>query len=201
MFSNGDVVVYRHHVCEVASVREAYYEGKDYLELHALFENSLKLFVSVEDAKTPTLRPIMTRQEALELIDSIHDVNVIDENALHSKDDTPTLRERHMKEEYDKRLKTFAPEDLIPIMKSVHQRTKKREDAGRHITATDKKYLDLAENLLCDELSLSLDIPRDQVKDFLVERIEQGEAKTGQAEAKKRTIGLRKNKAKAEAAR
>ena len=40
MVSPGDIVVYRHHVCKVAAVREAYFEGRDYFELHALFENS-----------------------------------------------------------------------------------------------------------------------------------------------------------------
>ena len=70
MFSPGDTVVYRHHVCEIAAVREAYFEDKDYLELHALFENSLKLFVALDDAHEPTLRPVMTRKKALDLVDS-----------------------------------------------------------------------------------------------------------------------------------
>lgn len=177
MYSCGDTVVYRHHVCEVAALREGYFEGKDYLELHALFENSLKLFVAVDDAEPPTLRPVMGEREALELIDSIADVEAIDEEALKPAANTPTLLERRIKEEYDKHLKTFAPEDLIPIMKSVHERTVRRVDAGRQITATDKKYFDLAENLLCDELSVSLDIPREDVKGFLVERVKQAEAR------------------------
>lgn len=177
MISPGDAVVYRHHVCEATAVREAYYEGKDYLELHALFEKSLKLFVSVDEAAPPTLRPVMTRAEALMLIDSIADAEAIDEEALKPGANTPTLLERRIKEEYDKHLKTFSPEDLVPIIKSVHERTARREHAGRQITATDKKYFDLAENLLCDELSVSLGIPRENVKDFLVERVKRAEAR------------------------
>ena len=177
MFSPGDTVVYRHHVCEIAAVREAYFDNKDYLELHALFENSLKLFVAIDDAHEPTLRPVMTRKKALDLVDSIAEVEGIDEEALKPSANTPTLLERRVKEEYDKHLKTFAPEDLIPIMKSVHQRTTRRENAGRRITATDKRYFDLAEGLLCDELSVALDIPRDNVKDFLIERVKTAEAR------------------------
>lgn len=176
MFSPGDTVVYRHHVCKVADIREAYFDDKDYFELHALFENSLKLFVAIDEAEPPTLRPAMSKDEALALIDSIVDVDTIDEEALKPGANTPTLLERRIKEEYDKCLKTFAPEDLIPIMKSVRARTARRTDAGRQITATDKRYFDLAENLLCDELSVSLDIPRDEVKDFLIERVKQSEA-------------------------
>lgn len=177
MLSPGDTVVYRHHVCEVAAVREAYFEGRDYFELHALFENALKLFVAVDEAESSALRPVMEKREALALVDSIVDADGIDEAALKPGAPTPTLLERRMKEEYDKRLKTFAPEDLIPIMKSVHERTARREGAGRQITATDKKYFDLAEGLLCDELSVALDIPRDKVRDFLVERVKKAEAR------------------------
>ena len=62
-------------------------------------------------------------------------------------------------------------------MKSVHERTVRRSGAGRQITATDKKYFDLAENLLCDELSVSLGIERDGVRDFLVDRVKKAEAR------------------------
>ena len=176
MYACGDTVVYRHHVCEVAALRENYFEGKDYLELRALFENSLKLFVAVDEATPDNLRPIMSKRAALALIDSIVDADTIDENALKPDAPMPTLLERRMKEEYDKRLRTFAPEDLVPIMKSVHERTVRRVDSGRRITARDKKYFDLAEGLLCDELAVSLAVPRENVKDVLVERVKRAEA-------------------------
>ena len=168
MFSPGDTVVYRHHVCEVTAIHPDYFDGNDYVELHALFEKSLKLFVAMPEAKPPTLRPIMSHSEALALIDSIAGADAIDEEALKTDADTPTLLERRIKEEYDKHLKTFSPDDLVPIIKSVRERTLRREDAGRQMTATDKKYFDLAESLLGHALPLSLAIPRGEVRDFLV---------------------------------
>ena len=96
MYACGDTVVYRHHVCEVAALRENYFEGKDYLELRALFENSLKLFVAVDEATPDNLRPIMSKRAALALIDSIVDADTIDENALKPDAPTPTLLERRM---------------------------------------------------------------------------------------------------------
>ena len=177
MYSCGDIVVYRHHVCEVAALREQYFEGKDYLELRALFENSLKLFVAMDEAEVEALRPVMTKREALALIDSIADAEAIDEEALKPDAPTATLLDRRIRGEYDRHLKTFAPEDLVPIMKSVRAHTALRADSGRQVTATDKKYFDLAEGLLCDELSVSLGIPRDDVKDFLVERVRKAEAR------------------------
>lgn len=175
MFSPGDIVVYRHHVCEVSNIREAYFDNKDYFELRAIFEKTLKLFVAIDDAAPPTLRSPMTNAEALSLIDSIPDAKGIDEDALRPGANTPTLLDRRIREEYERHLKTFSPRDLIPIMKSVNERTIRRIDSGRQITATDKKYFDLAENLLCDELSVSLDMERDTVKEFLTERVKESE--------------------------
>lgn len=71
MFSVGDTVVYRHHVCTIACVREAYFDEKDYFELHTLFEKSLKLYVAIEDAKEPLMRSVMSTDEALALIDFV----------------------------------------------------------------------------------------------------------------------------------
>ena len=173
MLQIGEAVVYRHHVCEVISIREAYFEGKDYYELKALFEKSLKLFVAIDEAKPPALRPVMTKEEALALIDSIPEAEDIDAEALAAGTDTPTLLDRRIKEEYTRRLHTFTPEQLLPIMKFAYERSRTRNDEGRNATATDKKYFNLAQSLLCDELSISLEIDRDQVEEFLNSHIEQ----------------------------
>lgn len=176
MISLGDKVVYRQHVCEVVAVRENYFEGKDYLELHALFENSLKLFVCIDDAKAPALRPVMEPEQMLSLIDSITAVQPIETVLAENESETPALHERHARELYEERLKTFAPEDLLVILKSAHARTENREQEGRSITATDKKYFEMAEGYLCDELAVSLGIPREEAPEFLANRIRQAQA-------------------------
>lgn len=171
MFATGDTVVYRHHVCTVAGVREAYFEGRDYFELHTLFEKSLKLFVAVDDAKPPALRHVMSREDALALIDSIPSIQPIDEEILHAAGTTLSLAERQIKEEYERRLKKCEPEDLVAVIKSAYVRTQERETTGKRTTAVDKKYFELAESLLCDELAVALDMEREVTRDFLVERV------------------------------
>lgn len=71
MANVGDTVIFKHHVCTIAEKRENYFDNKDYWELHAVFERSLKLFVACDAAKPPIMRPVMQKQEALDLIDSI----------------------------------------------------------------------------------------------------------------------------------
>ena len=169
MFEPGAVVVYHHRVCEIASVREAYFEGRDYYELHALFENRLKLFVAVDD-QTAGLRPVIGRNDALALIDAMADIDPIDEEAV-TAGATATLRDRRIKDEYERLFRDGSPEDLVPIIKSIHQHAATREKTGRHLTAVDKKYADLAESALCDELSVALGIDRDDVADFIEQRL------------------------------
>lgn len=173
MFSIGDIVVYRHHVCEIAKIRENYFDNEDYFELHTLFENTLKLYVAISKAKPPVCRSVMSKEQALELIDKIPSAKPIDEQALVQGAQTSALVERKIKEEYDRRLKSPNLEDMIPILKSVHEHCIKREEMGRKITMTDKRYFDMAEKMICDELAVALDIDRDKVKDFMVERCEQ----------------------------
>ncbi len=176
MLSIGDTVIFKHSVCTVASKRENYFEGKDYWELHAVFERSLKLFVACDKAKPPALRTVMGKQEALDLIDSIAEADVAQmEGTTVATTSTSSLLQRHVKETYDAYLKSLSPKDLVPIIKTCHERSLAREDAGHKPTAVDKKYLDLAENLLCDELAISLDMPRDEVRDFMLERIKLSE--------------------------
>ncbi|MDO4291069.1 MAG: CarD family transcriptional regulator [Eggerthellaceae bacterium] len=176
MFSVGDTVVYRHHVCTIAQVREAYFEGRDYFELHTLYEKSLKLYVAVDDAEPPVMREVMTKAEAHALIDSILDAETIDDAILHARGTTLSLAERQVKEEYERRLKSNDSRDLIPIIKSTYERTREREGSGKRTTSVDKKFHDLAEGLLYDELAASLGIDRDQVGGFVSERLNAIEA-------------------------
>ena len=38
---------------------------------------------------------------------------------------------------------------------------------------TDKKYFDTVERMLCDELAVALDIDRDEIKDYLANRVQE----------------------------
>lgn len=154
-------------------MREAYFEGKDYYELHTLFEGSLKFYIAVADAKEPALRCVMSKQEAMALIDSIPSIQVIDEKELEvvTAGSTRAIAERQLKEEYSRRLSQCSPRDLVVVVKSAYERTRDRETAGKHAIAVDKRFLDLAESLLCDELAVALGMPRDEVPEFLHERV------------------------------
>ena len=171
MISIGDAVVYRHYVCELDGVRKSYREGKDYYDFRALFEKSMHLLIPIDDAKPPLVRSVMTKREALALIDSIVEAETIDESAIEKESNSTAVLERRIEEEYKRYLHTLSPEDIKPVIKSAYLRTSRRENSGKKAATIDKKYLELAEKLLCDELSVSLNMERDKVDEFLVSRI------------------------------
>ncbi|MDO4502909.1 MAG: CarD family transcriptional regulator [Coriobacteriia bacterium] len=171
MYQPGEIVVYRHHVCQVACVREKYFNEQDYLELHALFENSLKLYVVADDARPPLVRPPMEPAQASALLESIPEIPAIDEAELRKKAGTSTLLERKMREAYETRSKSPRSEDLVAIIKTARRRTARREKAGRSIATLDRKYHDMAMKFICTEMCMSLGVERDEMERMVTERM------------------------------
>lgn len=173
MFEVGSTVIYRNHVCLIAGMHEKYFEDKDYYELHAVLEGSLKFYIVVSEAKQPAVRPAMNRQEALKLIEELPALEVIDEAELNvaGVGVSRSVAERQLKDEYARRVSQCSPRELAVVVKSAYERIHERELTGKQPMSVDKKFLSLAEKLLYDELSVSLDMPREDVPDFIQERM------------------------------
>lgn len=173
MFEVGSTVIYRNHVCLIVGIREKYFEDKDYYELHAVLEGSLKFFIVVSEVKPPAVRPAMSKQEALNLIEELAALEVIDEAELNATGAgvSRSVAERQLKDEYIRRVSQCSPRELAVVVKSTHERIRDRERTGKQPMSVDKKFLSLAEKLLYDELSVSLDMPRDEIPDFIQERM------------------------------
>lgn len=173
MFEVGSTVIYRNHVCLIVGIREKYFEDKDYYELHAVLEGSLKFFIVVSEAKPPAVRPAMSKQDALNLIEELPTLEVIDEAELNvaSAGVSRSVAERQLKDEYTRRVSQCSPRELAVVVKSTYERIRDRKRTGKQPMSVDKKFLSLAEKLLYDELSVSLDMPRDDVPGFIQERM------------------------------
>ena len=81
MFEMGDHVVYHHDVCKVVGYEENYIDEDDYLVLEALFQPAMKFYVPVRSLDL-LLRPVMSRKQALELIDSIDATEPLAESVI-----------------------------------------------------------------------------------------------------------------------
>lgn len=164
MFQAGDVIVCgTHGVCRVEKVGPLSSAVADrdrlYYTLKPLYERGSVVFTPVDNEKM-VIRPVISREEALRLIDGIRDAE-----ALGIED------ERKREENYKAALKSCRAEELVKMIKTINARKRSRAARGKKATDADSRYVKLAEDYLYGELAISLDLERDQVKAFVRERI------------------------------
>ena len=164
MFQAGDVIVCgTHGVCRVEKVGPLSSAVADrdrlYYTLKPLYERGSVVFTPVDNEKM-VIRPVISREEALRLIDGIRDAE-----ALGIED------ERKREENYKTALKSCRAEELVKMIKTINSRKRSRAARGKKATDADSRYVKLAEDYLYGELAISLDLERDQVKAFIRERI------------------------------
>ncbi len=166
MFAKGEYVVYGNAgICQVLGVTTMKMEGIPIDRLYYVLQPDGKeddtIYTPVDPVKT-VLRPIMTREEAEQLISEIPDIEVLEiEN--------DKLREAKYKE----CLRSCDGREIIRILKTIYGRRNRRLQRGKKSTAVDERYLKLAETSLCAELSKLLEIPKDQVNRMLTVRFSQ----------------------------
>lgn len=166
MFQAGDYIVYGPQgVCRILEVGTLDLPGipKDrlYYTLEPLHVLGGRVFTPVDNQKV-IIRPVINREEALKLIDSMEQIETLW---------VPDERKRELC--YRDAIKTCDCRELVRIIKTTYQRKKSRTAAGKRVTAGDEKYLHMAEDTLYGELAISLGMKPDQVKDFIVERMQQ----------------------------
>ena len=164
MFQAGDVIVCgTHGVCRVEKVGPLSSAVADrdrlYYTLKPLYERGSVVFTPVDNEKM-VIRPVISREEALRLIDGIRDAE-----ALGIED------ERKREENYKTALKSCRAEELVKMIKTINARKRSRAARGKKATDADSRYVKLAEDYLYGELAISLDLERDQVEAFIRERI------------------------------
>lgn len=133
-----------------------------YYVLAPVSQKGGKIFTPVDNEKTP-MRRVLTREEATGLIDRIPE---IEELWITSE----KLRENKYKE----CMRSGDCREWIRIIKTLYLRNQERSAQGKKVTATDEKYLHMAEEYLYSELEIPLEIPKNQVEQYIVERLGRG---------------------------
>lgn len=137
----GDYVVYKRDVCKINNIYINEFNKLKCYELHPIDDDSLKISIPITNS---LIRDCLSQREALELIASIKDIKPLD------------MTDKQLENQYKKLLSSNKTEDLVPIIKTSYIKNKDREDHNKKINEKDKYYLDLAEKILFNELSVSL---------------------------------------------
>ena len=166
MYKKGDFVVYGNNgVCIVDSVGTIESTGipkdKIYYTLIPYYSKGSKIFTPVDNHRV-SMRPVLSREEAIKLIDDIQNID-----ALSISDDKRS--ELEYKEAYQK----YNCHDLVKIIKAAYLRKQLRIEDGKKVASGDEKYFLMAEDRLYGELAISLKMDQDEVKNFIVARMEQ----------------------------
>lgn len=165
MFEIGDYVVYGSKgVCKVVDISDMDLGGssRKYYFLEPVQDQGSKVYLPVDNQKA-VIRPVMTREEALELIDEIPEVEKLQ---------VPDERKREVS--YKDAMRQCSSRVWVSIIKTLYNRKRERIAMGKKITALDEKYLRAAENELYGELSIALDVSQEDAQkcvDKYIERV------------------------------
>ena len=164
MFQEGDYIVYGSSgVCVVEQVGNPDIPGMNsdrlYYTLRPLYDKKSTIFTPVDNKKV-VMRPVMTKDEALALIDEMDKIGYLVVND-----------EKQREAEYKNCFLKCDCRELVKMIHTIHLRREERLAQGKKVTAKDDKYFHMAENNLFGELAVSLGIDREKVQQFILERV------------------------------
>lgn len=165
MFKKGEYVVTGNKgVCAVEEITTLNISGVDkereYYILKPVYIPGSTVYVPVDTAKE-SMRKVLTEEEAKQLIDAIPQIPLIS-----------ITNDKLLEQEYRGCMKTNCCEEWIKIIKTIYLRKQKRLEAGRKVTAVDAKYFRIAEDNLYGELAVVLNIPRNEVQEYITNEID-----------------------------
>lgn len=166
MFKIDDYIICaRNGVCKVMDVGVTDVDISDpkrrYYKLQPIYENGEIIYIPINADKI-VMRKIISSEEANNLINNINSIE-----PLLFDDNNPPV------EKYKEVMHTYECKELIRIIKTSYLRKKERLEEGKKDTVADIKYLKMAGDYLLGELSISLNIPKDQIKNSIVKSIKQ----------------------------
>ncbi len=164
MFEKGEYVVYGNTgVCKIEDITTLDMKGVSESRLYYILiprhQKESKIFTPVDSEKT-VMRAVLTKAEADALINAIPDIE-----ELWVGDD------KQREEKYKETIRSGECRDWIRVIKTLYVRKQRRIAQGKKTTVMDEKYLRMAEDNLYSELSVSLAIPKEQMQEYITDRI------------------------------
>lgn len=150
----GEYIIYRRDVCKIINIKEIN-DNKFYV-LEPTNDDSLHIDVPVN---TPYIKDLITKEEIKELVSNIKNIEPIEEE------------ERRLEQKYKELLDSGVHENLVRIIKTTFMRNKKREDNKKKISERDKKYFDLAEHYLYDEIGVVLGKTFEETRKYIISNL------------------------------
>jgi CarD family transcriptional regulator len=165
MFEKGQYIIYeRSGVCVVSDILPAdsvpsTRKSGFYYQLTPVFDSGT-IYIPVDT--TVFMRPILTREQAMELIQKIPSLssNVCD-----------SIDPRALVQQYRAILRSNDCDQLVALIKAIYEKQHAPGLKKGHATQTDLTFFRRAQSLLHEELAAALGIPVSEVPNFIAEQM------------------------------
>lgn len=155
MFKVNDYVVYMHETCKVVEIKNI--RGNDYYVLVPINDNTLKISIPINNQN---IKNVITKEEINNLISNISNIKELD------------LNDKNIENIYKELLNEEGYEGLIKIIKTTYLRNQNRINNKKKVSDKDDYYLNLAEKYLYSEMSITLNMSNEEVKEYLIKELE-----------------------------
>ena len=165
MFQVGEYVVYGSKgVCKIVDIAQLDIAGADRERFYYVMEKhgdaGGRIYAPTDNPKV-VMRRVITKEDARQLIREMPQIEL-----LLVPDDKQ--REAANKEA----LKSGDYRSWVSVVKTLHVRQRERLAQGKKVTALDERYMRAAENELYNELSLTLEVPKDEMEAYIREQLQ-----------------------------
>ena len=113
------------------------------------------------DGEEKQLRRVISQHEAKELIDDMPNIDILN-----------VSDEKRREVMYKEALFKNQCRSWVALMKTSYIRKQERIAVGKKVINVDDRYLSSAEKFLYGELAVALDMPKEEVRQDIVEKME-----------------------------
>jgi CarD family transcriptional regulator len=132
---------------------------KMYYTLVPLYASGSKFFVPTDSKKIVT-RSVMTKQEVEQLIAEWNEIETLWVD-----------NDKNREEIYKEALRSCDFRQWAKLMKTSYQRNQARLKRGKKVTASDERYLHMAEENLFGELAIPLCMTKSEAEEYFLDKI------------------------------
>ncbi len=164
MFKKNDIVMYgATGVCRVVDIGTPEFAQEAerlYYFLEPIYQNGL-IYAPI-DNETVSIRYVISRSEANELIESIDGIQVEHFGGQSMQ---------QVSQKYQQILDKHDCRELLMLTKSIHAKALESLKQNKRLGQIDKRFKKKAEELLFGEFSIALDMEKDEVERYIYDRL------------------------------
>ncbi len=165
-FNVDDLIVYGSNgVCKVLKISKLEIGGAEddklYYTLEPVYQKGTVIYTPVDNKKV-IMRTVMTKEEAYELIAQLDEIDPLEAE-----------NEKALEQLYKECIGKYDGIECFKVIKTLYMKRLERLQEGKKVTATDSRYLHIAEESLFGELSIALDMPKEKICSLVGTRFKQ----------------------------